>query len=106
MNGDDDYLPGAAVRPDLEKVLFAVENPDADVRALDIVSGAEGTRFTIADKAHGSLPAYIPACTMCATRFRLMRWPRAWALHRPLRPRRWRIIKRRATASMWWSTAA
>lgn len=61
VNGDDDYLPGAAVRPDLEKVLFAVENPDADVRALDIVSGAEGTRFTIADKAHGSLPAYIPA---------------------------------------------
>jgi UDP-N-acetylmuramoyl-tripeptide--D-alanyl-D-alanine ligase len=61
VNGDDVYLPGAAVRPDLEKVLFAVENPDADVRALDIVSGAEGTRFTIADKARGSLPAYIPA---------------------------------------------
>lgn len=38
-----------------------LKTPDADVRALDIVSGAEGTRFTIADKAHGSLPAYIPA---------------------------------------------
>ena len=61
VSGDDDYLPGAAIRPGLRKVLFAVDNEDADVRACEVDSRPEGTHFVIRDREHGELPAFIPA---------------------------------------------
>ncbi len=61
VNGDDDYLPGAKLRGDLKKVLFAVDNKEADVRATDIKADAENTKFTIRDREYGSFPAQIPA---------------------------------------------
>lgn len=61
VSGDDDYLPGAAIRPGLRRVLFAIDNEAADVRACGIDSGPEGTRFEIRDREYGALPAFIPA---------------------------------------------
>lgn len=61
VNGDDDYLPDAPVRAGLRRVLFAIENESAEVRARQIVSKPSGTHFVIEDAAHGSLPAFIPA---------------------------------------------
>ena len=61
VNGDDDYLPDVPVRAGLRKVLFAIENENAEVRAREIVSKPSGTHFVIEDAVHGSLPAFIPA---------------------------------------------
>lgn len=61
VNGDDDYLPDAAIRPGLRKVLFAIDNKNAEVRARDIVSRPSGTHFIIEDAVHGSFSAFIPA---------------------------------------------
>lgn len=61
INGDDDLLPHAVLRPDLRRVLFAIENETAEVRAREITVEGNGTRFIIVDAEHGSLPAYIPA---------------------------------------------
>ena len=61
VNGDDDYLPDAATRPGLRKVLFAIDNENAEVRARDIVSRPSGTHFVIEDAVHGSFSAFIPA---------------------------------------------
>lgn len=61
LNGDDELLCGAAVREDLKKVFFALENKEADVVALDVTEDGNGERFTIQDKAYGSFAAHIPA---------------------------------------------
>lgn len=61
MNGDDDYLPGAVLRPGLRRVVFAINDPKAEVRAQRIVSRPCGTHFVIEDALHGILPAFIPA---------------------------------------------
>lgn len=61
VNGDDDLLPVAPIRADLQKVLFAIENKNADVVAQEIKGGTMGTHFTIVDKRHGRFAAYIPA---------------------------------------------
>lgn len=61
VNGDDSYLPGAPLRPDLRRYLFAIENQNADVRAKEIVSAPEGTNFVIWDCMYGEFPAHIPA---------------------------------------------
>lgn len=61
VNGDNDLLPGAPAPRGIRKVLFALENPDADVRAADIRGQGEGTAFTILDKEYGSRRAFIPA---------------------------------------------
>ena len=61
VNGDDDYLPDASIRPGLRKVLFAIDNENAEVRAREIVSRPSGTHFIIEDAVHGSFPPFIPA---------------------------------------------
>lgn len=61
VNGDDDYLPQAKIRGDLKKVMFAIRNKDAQVRAADIKAENEITRFTIVDREYGSFCVWIPA---------------------------------------------
>ncbi len=61
VNGDDDYLPSASIRPGLSRVLFAIENREADVRAENIAAAPNGTDFTIVDRLYGSFSAHVPA---------------------------------------------
>lgn len=61
LNGDDDLLRDAPLPEGLQRVLFAIENENADVRAVDIVTGADGERFTIKDRLYGERRAFIPA---------------------------------------------
>ncbi|MEG2930964.1 MAG: UDP-N-acetylmuramoyl-tripeptide--D-alanyl-D-alanine ligase, partial [Ruthenibacterium sp.] len=61
INGDDDLLSAAKLRADLRPVQFAIQNKNADVVASALCADAQGTRFTILDKEHGCLSAYIPA---------------------------------------------
>lgn len=68
VNGDDAYLPQAAIRPGLRKFLFAIDNEAADVRATDIVSAPEGTDFQIVDCLYGTFPAHIPAMGLHSVR--------------------------------------
>ncbi len=60
LNGDNDLLPGAAVPAGLRRVLFAVRNPDADVRAADIRQQDGGMAFSIQDRENGEFRAFIP----------------------------------------------
>ena len=60
LNGDNDLLPGAAVPADLRRVLFAVRNPDADVRAVGICQQDGGMAFSIQDRENGEFRAFIP----------------------------------------------
>lgn len=59
LNADNDLLPTAQVPARLRAVWFGIEN-DADVRAENIVTGAQGTSFTIVDRENGSFPVSIP----------------------------------------------
>lgn len=61
LDACDDYAPHSALRKDLRPVYFALENENADVRAVDLTGDAAGTHFTIVDKEHGKIPAFIPA---------------------------------------------
>lgn len=59
LNADNDLLPTAQVQARLRAVWFGIEK-DADVRAENIVTGAQGTSFTIVDRENGSFPVSIP----------------------------------------------
>ena len=59
VNADNDLLPTAQVPARLRAVWFGIEK-DADVRAENIVTGAQGTSFTIVDRENGSFPVSIP----------------------------------------------
>lgn len=59
LNADNDLLPTAQVPARLRAVWFGIEK-DADVRAENIVTGAQGTSFTILDRENGSFPVSIP----------------------------------------------
>ena len=61
LNADNDLLCAARVPARLCRVTFAMENPDADVRAADVRAEAGGTSFTIEDRARGRFAAFIPA---------------------------------------------
>ncbi len=61
LGGDNDLLPGAAVPAGLRRVLFALHNEAADVRAEALCQTPAGMRFVIVDREHGRLPAFIPA---------------------------------------------
>ena len=61
LNADNDLLCTARVPARLRRVTFAMENPDADVRAADVRAEAGGTSFTIEDRARGRFAAFIPA---------------------------------------------
>ena len=59
LNADNDLLPTAQVPARLRAVWFGIEK-DADVRAENILTGAQGTSFTIVDRENGSFPVSIP----------------------------------------------
>lgn len=59
LNADNDLLPTAQVPARLHAVWFGIEK-DADVRAENIQTGAEGTTFTLVDRAYGSFAVSIP----------------------------------------------
>lgn len=59
LNADNDLLPTAQVPARLRAVWFGIEK-DADVRAENIVTDAQGTSFTIVDRENGSFPVSIP----------------------------------------------
>lgn len=59
LNADNDLLPTAQVPARLRAVWFGIEK-DADVRAENIVTSAQGTSFTIVDRENGSFPVSIP----------------------------------------------
>lgn len=59
LNADNDLLPTAQIPARLRPVWFGIEQ-EADVRARDIVTGAQGTTFTIVDRGYGTFPASIP----------------------------------------------
>lgn len=59
LNVDNDLLPTAQVPARLRAVWFGIEK-DADVRAENIVTDAQGTSFTIVDRENGSFPVSIP----------------------------------------------
>jgi UDP-N-acetylmuramoyl-tripeptide--D-alanyl-D-alanine ligase len=47
LNGDDEYLKSCPEAAEYKKVLYAIENESADIRALGIESGNGGSRFKI-----------------------------------------------------------
>lgn len=59
LNADDDLLPTASVPDRLRAVWFGIEKP-ADVRACNIQTGAQGTRFTLEDCEHGRFAVTLP----------------------------------------------
>lgn len=59
LNADNDLLPTAQVPARLRAVWFGIEK-DADVRAEQIETGAQGTTFTLVDRENGRFPVSIP----------------------------------------------
>ena len=59
LNADNDLLPTAQVPARLRAVWFGIEK-DADVRAENIETGAQGTTFTLVDREYGRFPVSIP----------------------------------------------
>ena len=59
LNADNDLLPTAQVPNRLRAVWFGIEK-EADVRATDIKTGAQGTTFTLVDRENGTFPVSIP----------------------------------------------
>lgn len=61
VNGDDDYLPNAEIRPGLRRVRFSIHDAKAEVWAREIASHPSGTHFVIEDALYGRQSAFIPA---------------------------------------------
>lgn len=59
LNADNDLLPTAQIPSRLHPVWFGIDH-EADVRARDVQTGAEGTTFTLEDREYGSFPVSIP----------------------------------------------
>lgn len=59
LNADNDLLPTARVPGRLRAVWFGIEQ-EADVRAENIQTGAQGTTFTLVDREYGRFPVSIP----------------------------------------------
>lgn len=59
LNADNDLLPTAQIPARLRAVWFGIEK-DADVRAENIETSAQGTTFTLADREYGRFPVSIP----------------------------------------------
>lgn len=59
LNADNDLLPTAQIPTRLRSVWFGIEK-EADVRAQNVQTEAQGTTFTIVDRTHGSFQAQIP----------------------------------------------
>ena len=60
LNADDDLLPTAKLPERLRPVWFGIDSPDADVRAIKITAGDNGTDFVLSDKEYGDFPVHIP----------------------------------------------
>ncbi len=60
LNADDDLLPTAKLPERLRPVWFGIDSPDADVRAVEITAGDNGTDFVLSDKEYGDFPVHIP----------------------------------------------
>lgn len=60
LNADDDLLPTAKLPERLHPVWFGIDSPDADVRAVKITAGDNGTDFVLSDKEYGDFPVHIP----------------------------------------------
>ena len=60
LNADNDLLPTASIPSRLRPVWFGIEAANADVRAVDVVTGANGTTFKIIDTQYGTFDAAIP----------------------------------------------
>ncbi len=60
LNADDDLLPTAKLPERLRPVWFGIDSPDADVRAVKITAGDNGTDFVLSDKEYGDFPVHIP----------------------------------------------
>ena len=59
LNADNDLLPTAQIPTRLRPVWFGIEK-EADVRAQNVQTEAQGTTFIIVDRTHGSFQAQIP----------------------------------------------
>ena len=68
LNADNDLLPTAQVPNRLRAVWFGIEK-EADVRATDIKTGAQGTTFTLVDRGKRYVPGFHPH-GRCAHRLR------------------------------------
>ncbi|WP_370842151.1 Mur ligase family protein [Gemmiger formicilis] len=60
LNADNDLLPTASIPSRLRPVWFGIDAANADVRAVDVVTGANGTTFKIIDTQYGTFDAAIP----------------------------------------------
>ena len=60
LNADNDLLPTASIPSRLRPVWFGIDAANADVRAVDVVTGANGTTFKIVDTQYGTFDAAIP----------------------------------------------
>lgn len=60
LNADDDLLPTAKLPERLRPVWFGIDSPDADVRAVKITAGDNGTDFVLSDKEYGDFSVHIP----------------------------------------------
>ena len=60
LNADDDLLPTAKLPERLRPVWFGIDSPDADVHAVKITAGDNGTDFVLSDKEYGDFPVHIP----------------------------------------------
>lgn len=59
LNADNDLLPTAEIPARLHPVWFGIEQ-EADVRALDVHTGVDGTTFTLVDRTYGRFAVSIP----------------------------------------------
>lgn len=60
LNGDDDMLWGCELPGHVRPIWYSIENPEADVRAVNIEAEGNSQRFTLVDKVNGSFWVTIP----------------------------------------------
>ena len=83
LNADNDLLPTASIPSRLRPVWFGIDAANADVRAVDVVTGANGTTFKIMDTQYGTCsmpPSRQRASTRSMTRWPPTPPPPAWGL--------------------------
>ena len=73
LNADNDLLPTASIPSRLRPVWFGIDAANADVRAVDVVTGANGTTFKIIDTQYGTFDAARCAAALATYRTTGMR---------------------------------
>lgn len=60
LNADDDMLWGCELPGSVRPIWYGIDNPEADVRAVNIEAEGSSQRFTLVDSKNGSFTVTIP----------------------------------------------